>query len=176
MISRRSSDSSCLPISAATWLSRHGYSSALLRWYVEYACRDDYGASLERTSAWAMLFYFCARIPEPEQPSQPFLSWPEGNGRLVAHLANVVGSRLRARALVTDVSPTADGVELAVLDADTRKLSRLHARAAILATPSFVNARMSSNAFCACCSACAACSSVSSDVRPPFTLSTRRNA
>jgi protoporphyrinogen oxidase len=129
-------------ISAATWLSQRGYKSELLRWYVEYACRDDYGASLERTSAWAMLFYFCARIPAPGQPSQPFLSWPEGNGRLVQHLASVAGSRLRARALVTDVSPVADGVELAVLDAGTRKLSRLRAAAVILATPSFVNARM----------------------------------
>jgi protoporphyrinogen oxidase len=129
-------------ISAAAWLDRHGFQSPLLRWYVEYACRDDYGASLERTSAWAMLFYFCARVPAPGAPSAPFLSWPEGNGRLVQHLAGVVGPRLRASALVTDVAPREDGVDLAVLDARTRRLSRLRAQAVILATPSFIAARV----------------------------------
>lgn len=129
-------------ISAATWLDRKGFKSPLVRWYVEYACRDDYGASLERTSAWAMLFYFCARVPAPGQESAPFLSWPEGNGRLVQHLASVVGSRLRPSALVTDVAPDEDGVHVAVLDARARKLSRLRCSAVILATPSFVAARV----------------------------------
>lgn len=129
-------------ISAATWLDRNGFASPLVRWYVEYACRDDYGASLTRTSAWAMLFYFCARVPSPGAESAPFLSWPEGNGRLVQHLAGVVGNRLRSGALVTDVLPRDDSVELAVLDARTRKLSRLRARAVIMAAPSFVAARV----------------------------------
>lgn len=129
-------------MSAAVWLTRNGFRSPLVRWYVEYACRDDYGASLERTSAWAMLFYFCARVPAPGAPSAPFLSWPEGNGRLVRHLAGVVGGRLRSGALVTDVLPRDDGVELAVLDARTRKLTRLRARAVIMATPSFIAARV----------------------------------
>ena len=129
-------------ISAATWLSRSGYGSEPLRWYVEYACRDDYGSSLEHTSAWAMLFYFCARITAPGGESAPFLSWPEGNGRLVQHLANAVGPRLRVGRLVTDVSPGPESVELAVLDAHTRKLSKLRAAAVILATPGFVNARL----------------------------------
>lgn len=129
-------------VSAATWLAQNGYQSPLLRWYVEYACRDDYGSSLSRTSAWAMLFYFCARVRETGEASAPFLSWPEGNGRLVQHLAHVAGVRLRTGKLVTDIDPTAEGVELAVLDGATRKLSRVRASAAILATPSFVNARV----------------------------------
>lgn len=129
-------------ISAARWLEQRGFESPLLHWYVEYACRDDYGASLERTSAWAMLFYFCARVAAPGQDSASFLSWPEGNGRLVAHLAGVAGSRLRSHALVTDVRPQGAEVELAVLDARTRRLSRIVAKAAILATPTFVSARV----------------------------------
>jgi phytoene dehydrogenase-like protein len=129
-------------ISAAAWLDQHHFHSPLLRWYVEYACRDDYGSSLSRTSAWAMLFYFCARVPGPGQGSAPFLSWPEGNGRLVAHLGRVAGERLRTGALVTDVRPSEGGVELALLDARTRQLSRLRASSAILATPTFVSARL----------------------------------
>jgi monoamine oxidase len=129
-------------ISAATWLDQRGFKSRLVRWYVEYACRDDYGAGLDGTSAWAMLFYFCARVPAPGAESAPFLSWPEGNGRLVQHLSGVAGARLRENALVTDVSPDDDGVNVAVLDAKTRKLSRLRASVAILAMPSFVSARV----------------------------------
>ena len=34
------------------WLARHGFTSAPLHWFVEYATRDDYGASLNDTSAW----------------------------------------------------------------------------------------------------------------------------
>jgi protoporphyrinogen oxidase len=129
-------------ISAATWLDQRGFKSQLVRWYVEYACRDDYGASLTRSSAWAMLFYFCARVPAPDAESAPFLSWPEGNGRLVQHLSGVAGARLRENALVTDVSPDEDGVNVAVLDATTRKLSRLRAAVVILAMPSFVSSRV----------------------------------
>jgi protoporphyrinogen oxidase len=128
--------------SAAAWLEQRGFRSELVRWYVEYACRDDYGTSLERTSAWAMLFYFCARVPEPGAESAPFLSWPEGNGRLVRHLAAVAGARLRTGSLVTDVVPREDEVELALLDAGSHRLSRLRARAVIMATPSFVAARV----------------------------------
>jgi phytoene dehydrogenase-like protein len=129
-------------ISAATWLSERGFRSRLLRWYVEYACRDDYGASLERTSAWAMLFYFCARVPAPGEPSAQFLSWPEGNGRLVRHLASLAGQRLQAEQLVTDVTQQGELVDVTVLHARTRKLRRLRADAVVMATPSFVTARV----------------------------------
>jgi len=33
------------------WLRQHGFTSPRLLWYVNYACRDDYGASLDQTSA-----------------------------------------------------------------------------------------------------------------------------
>ena len=35
----------------AMWLEREGFSSARLRWLVDYACRDDYGSTIEHTSA-----------------------------------------------------------------------------------------------------------------------------
>ena len=37
----------------ADWLGERGLTSERLRWFVEYACRDDYGSRLEQTSAWA---------------------------------------------------------------------------------------------------------------------------
>ena len=72
------------------WLSEEGFTSARLRWYLDYACRDDYGASLEETSAWAGMHYFAAREPNEQGP----LTWPEGNGwiakRLIGKLAGYV--------------------------------------------------------------------------------------
>lgn len=129
-------------ITAAEYLERRGYRSARLRWYVDYACRDDYGMSSETTSAWAMLFYFAARVPSKGAESAPFLTWPEGNGRLVGHLARSAGERLVTNRLVTDIVPRDDAVELAVLDVGTRKLERYVADRVIVATPKLVLPRI----------------------------------
>ncbi len=45
-------------ISIAEWLRRERFDSPYLNWYVNYACRDDYGALAEDTSAWAGIHYF----------------------------------------------------------------------------------------------------------------------
>lgn len=128
--------------SAAAWLDREGFRSPRLRWYLELACRDDYGLTLEQTSAWALLFYFCARRAQADGASQPFVSWPEGNGRLVQHLARHSQGRIRTGCLVTDVVPSADEVQLAVFDAVTGKLRPVIARHVILSVPQFVAARV----------------------------------
>lgn len=129
-------------MSAAEWLKQRRFSSKLLEWYVDYACRDDYGLTLSATSAWAMLFYFASRVHEPGQSSAAFLTWPEGNGRLVAHLAESAGSRLRVGQLVSDVVQDESGVDLAVLDVATQKLRRYRADAVVLAAPQFVAAKL----------------------------------
>ncbi len=67
-------------------MNQRGFNSPRLRWWVDYACRDDYGMTLDQTSAWAGLFYFCSRVAKPKIESQPLITWPEGNGRLVNHL------------------------------------------------------------------------------------------
>lgn len=129
-------------ITAAAWLEKHGFGSERLRWYVEYACRDDYGCTLQTTSAWAMLFYFCSRVAAPGSDSAPFLTWPEGNGRLVRHLAKVAGSRLKTGRLVTDVVPGPDQVEISALDVKSGSLTRYLAEHVILAIPRFVVPRV----------------------------------
>ncbi|MGC4086490.1 MAG: FAD-dependent oxidoreductase [Polyangiaceae bacterium] len=126
--------------SAAAWLDARGFRSPLLRWYVEYACRDDYGAPLTRTSAWAMLFYFCAR-QLPTGDTAPFLTWPEGNGKVVGHLAKPLGSRVLLGRLVTDVTPGPDGVEVVALDSEGHA-ERFQAEQVILALPKFIARRI----------------------------------
>jgi hypothetical protein len=39
--------------SMVEWLTRERFTSARLRWLVDYACRDDFGARPAQTSAWA---------------------------------------------------------------------------------------------------------------------------
>ena len=41
-----------------------GSTSPAMRWYADYACRDDYGALARDTSAWAGVHYFASRADE----------------------------------------------------------------------------------------------------------------
>jgi glycine/D-amino acid oxidase-like deaminating enzyme len=69
-------------LSMDEWMRREKFDSPYLNWYVNYACRDDYGSLARDTSAWAGAHYFCSRDPEEKGP----LTWPEGNGWLVKQL------------------------------------------------------------------------------------------
>ena len=122
--------------SARQWLDGHRWTSPRLRWYVEYACRDDYGTLLEDTSAWAVLFYFASRVRSAGSDSRPLMTWPEGNGRLVRHLARASAGRTRAGWLVTDLQPVDGGVEVVAMSSDGRQLRGIHAENVIFAGPS----------------------------------------
>ena len=46
----------------AAWLdARRPAPTPHLRWYLDYCCRDDYGAGAAQVSAWAGLHYFASR-------------------------------------------------------------------------------------------------------------------
>src|SRR5205814_2369521 len=81
--------------SMADWLDQHRFTSPRLRWLVNYACRDDYGTTVEHTSAWAGLFYFASRKRKPGVEPQPLITWSEGNGRIVAHFHRQVRDKVR---------------------------------------------------------------------------------
>ncbi|HWO08945.1 MAG TPA: NAD(P)-binding protein [Polyangiaceae bacterium] len=126
--------------SFATWLDRHGLRSARLRWLADYACRDDYGLLASDTSAWAGVSYFASRIRAPGDEPQPVVTWPEGNGRLVAHLARGLGPRLRLGHAVASVRNTESGVELVA--AGPAGPVGWRAERAIMATPGLINRRV----------------------------------
>lgn len=133
-------------LSMAEWLDRRGLTSPRLRWYVEYACRDDYGASLERTSAWAGLFYFTSRVDEEGEDAQPLVTWPEGNGRIVKHLYGRTAPRVMLGTAVCDVRPAGEGaasrVEVVALDLATGRPFGLRARRVIFAAPRYLVSRV----------------------------------
>jgi hypothetical protein len=127
--------------SAAALLDRKGFTSPRLRWLCDYACRDDYGLALGETSAWALLFYWVSRMAEPGSETAPILTWPEGNGALVAHLRRTVGERARTRAIVSAIEPADDAVMLHLSDPSGQR-RRVLAERCILAVPDFVRARL----------------------------------
>ncbi len=105
--------------SMAEWMDRHGWTSSRLLWLVDYSCRDDYGLNIGQTSAWAGLFYFASRVREPGKESQAVITWPEGNGRIVKHLADKCGSRLRPGHAVTEIKQSEarrSAVEVVAID------------------------------------------------------------
>ncbi len=129
--------------SMETWMRAQGFDSPRLRWFVEYACRDDFGATLAQTSAWAGIHYFAARLDARGAEATPFLTWPEGNGRLVRHLAeSVTPQRLRTGALVTDILPHARGVDMTCFDARSGEAVLLRAEHAVCALPRFLAAAL----------------------------------
>lgn len=128
-------------LSMAAYMDAHGWRSARLRWLVEYGCRDDFGTTLGQTSAWAGVHYFAARLGESGQGAD-FLTWPEGNGRLVAHMARRAGARLKTGAVVTDVRPHERGVDVVWHDAAGGRTFGLRARHAVFALPRFLAAHV----------------------------------
>lgn len=144
-IASSSSDAELLAldrISATAFLEAHGFASERLRWFLEYATRDDYGTTLDHTSAWALVFYYASRVAEAGGDSQPFLTWPSGNGALVDHLASIAGDRGRAGVMAVDVVPDGDRVRVHLLDARERKAEVLVAERVIVAMPRFVAERV----------------------------------
>jgi glycine/D-amino acid oxidase-like deaminating enzyme len=115
-------------ISMADWLKQERLNSPYLYWYVNYACRDDYGALARDTSAWAGIHYFASREPDEKGP----LTWPEGNGWIVQRLLEKLGHYVRAGNMVHRIAH--EGRKLRVSAGDTDYV----AEHVIFAAPSFL--------------------------------------
>jgi len=125
-------------ISMGEWMNQRGLVSPRLRWWVNYACRDDYGMTLDQTSAWAGLFYFCARVLKPGVESQSLITWPEGNGRLVNHLYGKSKSNIQLDRAVFEINPLSNQIEILTVDRDGRTPRGYRTRFVIFAAPQFI--------------------------------------
>jgi hypothetical protein len=114
------------------WLRQNGLDSPYLHWYVDYACRDDFGTLSASTSAWAGVHYFASRAEDEKGP----LTWAEGNGWIVQRLMERVGRFMRANAMVYRV--VRDARRLRVLTEAVEYV----ADAVIFAAPSFIASRI----------------------------------
>ena len=129
-------------ISIAEWMNQRGMTSPRLRWWVEYACRDDYGMTLEQTSAWAGLFYFCSRVANPGVESQSLITWPEGNGRLVQHMFEKAKANVQLDRAAVELIPVhengRDRIDVVTLDREGRNPRGFRAQRVIFAAPQFM--------------------------------------
>lgn len=130
-------------ISMRDWLLAQGLDSPQLHWYVDYACRDDYGTSHAEVSAWAGIHYFACRNGEAlDAASDTVLTTPGGNGWLARGMAQSIharaGDHLLTGALVYRVAESGGRMQVDLwLPAEDRSL-RLEAEQLIWAAPLFL--------------------------------------
>jgi monoamine oxidase len=135
----------------AKWLDSLGLVAPALRWYLDYCCRDDYGAGSAQVSAWAGVHYFASRhgfrAPGNEDSAdadanEGLLTWPEGNAWLATRLAAPVGNRFQPGRVVMRVEEERSGVGIDVWNVASNARERWLAARVVLATPVFVSARV----------------------------------
>lgn len=141
--------------SFAAWLDREGYRGRVLRAYLDYACRDDYGRGCDEVSAYAGLHYFASRVGEAANAERgAVLTWPEGLGALAQRLHAACGFASPASTatpkpwwldgMAVSLRREAAGVEVLCVAPGTGGLEtrRIRARRAICAMPLHVAAHV----------------------------------
>lgn len=119
------------------WLDDQGFTSPRLRWWIDHACRDDYGVDAAGVSAWGGLHYFCSRRPDPADPvdlGTHVLTWPAGNGWLVERL--LASSRVDVLTGVVARQVDADAGRVVLARGD--EAWEVQASAVVLAVPARV--------------------------------------
>ncbi len=125
------------------WLLAQGLDSPHLHWYVNYACRDDYGTGSAEVSAWAGIHYFASRDGEARDAAgDTVLTAPEGNAWLARGMArsiqNRVGGRLLTGAFAWRVAESGRQTEIDLWLAAEARTVRLVADQLIWAAPLFL--------------------------------------
>ncbi len=130
-------------ITFATWLDKQGFVHHDLRWYLDYCCRDDYGADTTRVSAWAGLHYFASRDGVTSEGDEDHvLTWPEGNTWLAEKLRDKVSRTIRTGVMAHRVSDRGGHVEVDAFDFSVNQPLRIEAARVIWAAPQFVGQRV----------------------------------
>ena len=138
----------------AYWLQAQGLNDLHLLAYLDYACRDDYGAGLHTVSAWAGLHYFASRhgfkapgtlLSEAEGRSEGVFTWPEGNAWLVERLAAPLRANLHPARTVLRVEEGKHAVDVWAFNETTAELEHWQAPQVVMALPLFVSARVFAN-------------------------------
>jgi monoamine oxidase len=140
-------------VTFARWLRERGFDDEALLGFLDYACRDDYGAGIATVSAWAGLHYFASRhgfVQAADVPSSPggvatdagVFTWPEGNAWLTQRLAQPLRERAWTGVVVTRVEAGRHDVVIDAHDARADTARRIVARHAIVAVPLHVARRI----------------------------------
>ena len=109
-------------ISMAQWLSKNNFHSRPLLWYVDYCCKDDYGAKADKVSAWAGLHYFSGRRGVAANGEHnTVVTWPEGNGFLVEQLKNKLSDHIKTDETVTAINNPAGGLLVSTIGGEKQQ-------------------------------------------------------
>ena len=99
-------------VSMRDWLLAQGFDSPQLHWYVNHACRDDYGTASAAVSAWAGIHYFASRSGEAENAaSDTVLTAAEGNAWLTNGMLRSIEARVGDRLLTGALAFRVEGGE-----------------------------------------------------------------
>jgi predicted NAD/FAD-dependent oxidoreductase len=133
------------------YLDHQGLTDPHLRWYLDYCCRDDYGAGIDTVSSFAGMHYFAARhgfhAPgEPTSEKEGLLTWPQGNGFLTQALAAPLKDRLQTQQMLLRIAENKNEVFIDALDLPSRRVQRYAAQHCIVALPLHVASRVVENA------------------------------
>jgi len=132
-------------VPAARWLREQGLHDPLLLAYLDYCCRDDYGAGIATVSAWALAHYFASRhgfsAPgDDANDRDPVLTWPDGNAPLAQALRQPYADRVHTGRAVFRVDEGLGGIEAWAFAGD--EVEHWSARHVIVATPLFIAAHV----------------------------------
>ena len=125
------------------WLFNQGCDAPMLHWYVDYACRDDYGTSSAEVSAWAGIHYFACRNGEAlDAADDAVLTTPGGNAWLAEGLLRSIrehaGDRLLTGAMAVRVAEVDGGVAVDFWQPAEDRTLRIVAEQLIWAAPLFL--------------------------------------
>ncbi|MCX2575481.1 FAD-dependent oxidoreductase [Pedobacter sandarakinus] len=131
-------------ISFDQYLKAKGFNSKYLLWYLNYACKDDYGQKATKISAWAGLHYFASRRGTSANAEQnAIITWPQGNGWLVQQMQQKLKNHIKTSQMCCELEIKSNGkVHALIYDVQAHNTQCIVADHVILATPQFVNNRL----------------------------------
>jgi len=134
-------------ISFKDYLNQKKYDSPYLLWYLNYACKDDYGQKIEKISAWAGLHYFSSRRGKAANAEDnAVLTWSKGNGWLAEKMAEKLKANITTSTICYEISEMLNGqMQAWVYNAQTKESTYVIAEKVILATPQYVNHKLLKN-------------------------------
>ncbi len=125
------------------WLDANGLTAPSLRWYLDYCCRDDYGADSSEVSAWAGLHYFGSRHGFMSlEERESVLTWPQGNGWLSERLAAPLRDVFHGGRTVLRLREERHVVEVMAWNEQAQSIERWEASRVVMAMPLFIAARL----------------------------------
>lgn len=123
------------------WLAQEGHHDPRLLAYLDYICRDEYGAASQTVSAWAGIHYFASRNGQAANASPgSMLTWPEGLDALAQGMRQGIPAPCQQRGWALHIQPQRRGAEVLIHDGSHTRLIR--ARRVICALPLRVAARL----------------------------------